>query len=113
MILPHYQNRLNDTYTVNYAPIAIRQFEVFSNMINEVPIVNSTNNTNFVTGILWDYGDGGVEYNGTQDIVFITEINKGKQGYNGTVDFEIKIPAALRIYQTANTQTVAFYSEIK
>ena len=66
----------------------------------------------FQTGILWDTGDGWHEYNGTQDIVFITEINQQQQGGYGVYDFEIKIPATLRDYR-AGTQTVSYYSEVK
>jgi len=44
-----------------------------------VPIVNSTINRNFVSGILWDSSDSvDEEFNSTEgeDIVFITKVNK-------------------------------------
>ncbi len=77
-----------------------------------MPVINSTNTTNFKTGILWDKSDGNTEYNGTQDIIFITEINEQQQGSQGIYDFEIKVPALLRNYNAAGT-SVAFYVELK
>ena len=79
--------------------------------MQNVPIVNSTNTSDFVTGILWDYSDGNSEYNGTQDLILITRINENKTGEFGTYDYEIKIPAPLRSY-VSGTNTVTFYTEI-
>ncbi|MBW2990730.1 hypothetical protein KY348_03430, partial [Candidatus Woesearchaeota archaeon] len=108
----NYSDSVNNTYTINGNPIATRTFVSFSKVINNVPIINSTNTSNFQTGIIWDKSDGNNEYNGTQDLLFITEINKQKQGSQGIYDFEIKVPALLRNYNAAGT-SVAFYAEIK
>lgn len=108
----NYTDSINITYTTGGAPKATRAFNVFSHAINNVPIVNSTNTSSFVTGIMWDQSDGGTEYSGTQDLVFITEINKQQQGSMGVYDFEIKVPALLRNYNAAGN-TVAFYYELK
>jgi hypothetical protein len=108
----NYSDSINITFTSNGVPKANKTYIIFAKTINTVPIINSTNTSNFQTGILWDKGDGGVEYNGTQDLIFITEINKAKQGSQGTYDFEIKVPALLRNYNAAGT-SVAFYVELK
>ncbi|MFC2135392.1 hypothetical protein ACFLTH_12330, partial [Bacteroidota bacterium] len=107
----NYTDSMNNTYTSGGSPIATQTFTVFSSDILNTPIVNSTNTSDFVTGILWDYSDGNVEYNGTQDLVFITKINENKTGQYGTYDYEIKVPALLRNYK-GGTETVTFYTEI-
>ena len=108
----NYSDSINITYTSGGVPKATRAYEVFTDTINNVPIVNSTNTSNFQTGILWDTSDGNIEYNGTQDLIFISEINKDQQGGSGIYDFEIKVPALLRNYNAAGS-SVAFYFELK
>ncbi|MBU0665924.1 MAG: hypothetical protein KKC26_01045, partial [Nanoarchaeota archaeon] len=108
----NYSDSINTTYTSSSSPKSTAPFYVFNKNITDVPIVNSTINTNFVTGILWDYNDGGSEYNGTQDLIFISEVNENKVGQYGTYDFEIKIPALLRTYVGVGS-SVDFYTEIK
>jgi hypothetical protein len=107
-----YGDSINRTYTQNNALIETESFDIFGTTISNVPVINSTNNENFKTGILWDY-QGVEEYNGTQNILFITRINKGAQGYNTTNDFEIRIPATLREYQGPDLERVVFYTELK
>jgi len=103
---------INTTYTTGGAPITTQIFTVFADVINNVPVANSTNTSSFITGILWDTADGGAEYSGTQDLIFVTKMNQSKQGQYGTYDFEISIPAPLREY-TGGGSTVDFYAEIK
>jgi len=62
--------------------------------IANIPIINSTNTSSFLTGILWDTNDG-ASYDGNQDLVFVTVLNMSKVGYYGTYDFEIRVPATL------------------
>lgn len=107
-----YPDSINTTYSLNGAPRSTQTFDIFSNLVQNVPIVNSTNTSDFVTGILWDYSDGNSEYNGTQDLIFVTEINENRTGEYGTYDYEIKIPAPLRSY-IGTIDTVTFYTEIK
>jgi len=108
----NYSDSINYTYTLNGNPRATKSYKVFTMTINNVPIVNSTTTRSFQTGILWDKGDGNNQYNGTQDLLFITEINKSKQGSQGVYDFEIKVPALLRNYNAPGS-SVVFYTEIK
>ena len=107
-----FNDSVNDTWTRNGGLVNSRDIDVFSSTIQNVPVINSTNESSFVTGILWDTSDGGAEYDGTQDLVFITIINESKAGQFGTYDYEIKIPATLRDYQ-AGTASVTFYTELK
>jgi len=89
---------------------------IFNNWVNDVPIANSTNNTNFQTGILWDSSDdsdGEYSQGDKEDLVFITELNKGKVGAYGTYDYEIRIPAKLREYYNTDSRKVVFYSDLR
>ncbi len=92
---------------------------VFNKVINFVPITNSTNNTNFYTGILWDSSDNNNSNNGEfdttdkEDLIFAAQLNKDKQGAYGTYDYEIRIPANIRRYSTTDSNSVVFYTEIK
>jgi len=108
----NYGDSINNTFTLGGVPIETRNMTIFYKTIENVPVVNSTNNSNFKTGILWDYGDGNTNFNQSQDVLFVTTINKGAQGYNDTYDFEIRIPASLRSYLGPNSEYVVFYTEI-
>jgi len=106
----NFTDSVNRTYTNSGSPIETTNYTIYTKNVNYVPIVNSTNNTNFKTGILWDYNIG-TTYNGTQDILFVSPINKNAQGYNATVDYEIRVPASLRSYKSGQ-DVVVFYAEI-
>ncbi|MBU0472050.1 MAG: ribosome recycling factor, partial [Nanoarchaeota archaeon] len=106
-----FTDSINKTYTNAGSPKLTQNFTVFSKNIGYVPVVNSTNTSDFVTGLLWDYSDGNVEFNATQDLLLITRINQNKTGKYGTYDYEIKVPAPLRSYKGA-TNMVTFYTEI-
>jgi hypothetical protein len=103
---------VNRTYTVAGQPRDARNFSVYGKNITNVPVANSSNSSTFLTGILWDTSDGNTTYNGTQDVVLITQFNPGQVGFNGTFDYEIRIPATLRSYNGAGS-TVTFYVELK
>ncbi len=103
---------VNATYTKNGQPRAYASFTVYGKTISSVPVMNSTNTSAFVTGILWDYGDGGSSYDGSQDIIFVTKSNLNKTGSYGQYDFELRVPAQLRSY-IAPENEVALYLELK
>ncbi len=84
-----------DTYT---------SFTISDQLIENVPIINSSNTSAFITGIMWDSSDGGTEYDGTQDLVFITKLNQSKQGKYGIYDYEIRVPAKLRELKPGSDQ---------
>jgi len=108
----NHSDNVNRTWTSSGAPIATASYMVFSRTIANVPVVNSTNTTAFRTGILWDTSDGGVTYNGSQDVVFITQINMTQSGALGTYDYELRVPAPLRDY-VGTTRSVVFYTELR
>jgi len=105
---------INNSYTEDGKTKVNDSFMVYGNNITDVPVTDSTNSSDFVTGILWDYSDiNPGEYNGSQDLVFITKVNQNKQGMYGIYDYEIKIPANLKKYVTPNNEnTVTFYVEL-
>ncbi|MBN1793027.1 DUF2341 domain-containing protein [Candidatus Woesearchaeota archaeon] len=103
---------INRTYTTAGAPKETGIMNIYGSDILNIPLINSSANTTFKTGILWDESDGGLEYNGTQDIVFVSETSIGKQGSKGIYDFEIAVPALLRDYN-AGGSSVAFYVELR
>jgi hypothetical protein len=104
---------INRTYLQNGAVKSSRSFIVYDKNITNVPVVYSTNTTNFVTGILWDYADLSIShFNGSQDVVFVANVGKAAGAY-GTYDYEMCIPARLREYRKPNADnTVTFYTEI-
>jgi hypothetical protein len=106
----------NDTVNITFAKFGFlktESFVVFDRVIRNVPIINSTNTSAFVTGILWDYGDlARPDYNGSQDLVFIARVNRAAGAF-GTYDYEIRVPANLRKYRNPNNlDTVTFFTEI-
>lgn len=87
-------------------PKTVTAFDVFDYIIQNVAIINSTENTTFVTGILWDSSDdtnGEFDLLNQEDLTFITKINTSQVGKYGTYDYEIKIPTLLRRYKAAGT----------
>jgi len=103
---------INTTYTAAGLPKAVAKFVVYGRTISDVPIVNSTNSSAFVTGILWDFSDGS-SYNGSQDVVFVTKLNHSQQGKFGVYDYELSVPARLREYvQPNNDNTITMYLEL-
>ncbi len=89
---------------------------VFNNFINQVPITNSTNNTNFATGIMWDTSDdtnGEFDTGDQEDLILLTAIQKDQVGAYGTYDYELRVAAKLREYFTVDSQRVIFYSELR
>lgn len=77
----------------------------------DIPVINSTNTRSFQTGILYDSSTGN-PYDGSQNLVFLTQVNNSETGKFGTYDYEIKIPFSLGSQQ-ASTDTVSIMGEIK
>lgn len=98
------------------SPLQTRTFNVSTQSVGDVPVINSTNTSDFVTGILWDTNDdkGNLQYDATdkEDVVFVSNINSEKQGLYGLYDSEIKIPASLRNYRVGSDK-IFMYVEIK
>ncbi|MBD3203357.1 hypothetical protein GF327_03625 [Candidatus Woesearchaeota archaeon] len=110
--MTYFSDSVNNTFTINFQPKKTVSFEIYDRTINNVPIINSTNSSTFVTGVLWDTNDGNTHYNGTQDIVFFTNSTEKKQGKYGTYDYELSVPALLREYKLGSDK-LTMYVEIK
>jgi hypothetical protein len=114
----NYPDSVYSIYTDLGVPKYKSNIYSFNKFLQEVPIINSTNNSNFVTGILWDTSDDTNGTNGEfdladkEDLVFISPINKQAQGTYGIYDYEIRVPAKLRQYRTSDTKSAAFYVEL-
>jgi|GEM_PF-5333811 len=82
--------------------------------INNIPVINSTNNWVFTTGILWDNStDTDVEFDDgdAENLIFVANATSQQVGKYGTYDYEIRVPYSLDSY-TGITNTVTFYIEI-
>ncbi len=95
-------------------PLQTRTFTLGFGAITNVPFVNTTDSTSFVTGILWDSGDdtslnNQFDTTDREDILFITEINTSKSGKYGTYDYEIRVPSKIMTYKTGTTAVTFFY----
>ncbi|MFA5764429.1 MAG: CARDB domain-containing protein [archaeon] len=94
-------------------PKATKELIIHSKEISEVPVINSTNNSNFLTGILWDYsddyGDGEFDSTDKEDLVFVAPIKKYAEGAYGYYDYEIRIPSKLREYNNFNNEEIYLY----
>jgi len=109
-----YPDSVNISFTSDGEILQNTTFYVYTNTITEVPIINSTNNTQFVTGILWDTSDdSNGQYNGSEDLVFASKINQDKISRYGTYDYEIRIPSELKKYIGPDTLSVTFYVELR
>ena len=96
-------------------PKQTANFTVFGKNITNVPIINSSNNTNFLTGILWDTtadSDGEFDSSENETLVFISNINRSQIGFNGTVDFEANVPSLLRSWNETTTN-ISFFLELR
>ena len=91
-------------------------FSVFGKFVDEVPVTNSTNNTNFITGILWDgsddSGNGEFDIVDKEDLIFVTKLNENSVGAYGIYDYEVRVPATLRSYAGSGGAEVVFYVEV-
>lgn len=95
----------------NGIPDATTTFTIFGLPVQNVPIIQSTSTDAFVTGILWDGGDPGAEYDATQDLVFVTKVNASQVGAYGTYDYEVRLPSPLSRL-VAGTDAIEHQQEI-
>jgi hypothetical protein len=113
--LTGYPTGISNSYSGDGSTALVNKtFTVYYETIGDVPIVNSTNSSTFVTGLLWDTSDStDDEYNLTEkeDLVFVTEGKNKQQGKYGIYDYEIKIPETLNSYKGSN-EMVSFYLEL-
>ncbi|MCK4669769.1 MAG: right-handed parallel beta-helix repeat-containing protein [Nanoarchaeota archaeon] len=94
-----------------------KSFTLTGLQIDDVPIINSTNNSQFVTGIVWDYSDdigadGEYDTSDQEDLLFITNISNNAASQYGAIDYEVRVPAIMRTYDSG-TEGVVFYVELE
>ena len=106
----NFNDSIERMWAVNAStPKQTANFTVFGSKIQFVPVINSTNNSNFITGILWDStNDADGQFSGNETLVFVSNINRNKSGLFGTYDYEIKIPVLLRVYDSPTNQLKYF-----
>jgi len=97
------------------APKQTTTFTIINRQVQNVPYINSTNTSNFITGILWDTtndinGEYGIGEN--ESLVFVANINRDAIGKYGTYDYEIYIPRNLA-KQAPATDKIQFYAELR
>ncbi len=85
-------------------------FTLYEQSVDYVPIMNSTEDGSFKTGILWDASDDGgdSEYSGTESLIFMTEIVPDTSGQYGTYDYELTIPSALQETEGSSDMTYLY-----
>ena len=67
-------------------------FFISGSDVCNVPVANSTQNSFFDTGIVYD---GGSSYQKSDTLVFVSDLVPSRQGGFGTYDYEIKVPSTL------------------
>jgi hypothetical protein len=110
-----YSDSVSEVYTTGGVANNFSSFVVFVETLLNVPIVESINNSNFVTGVLWDSNeDGNGEFDSTEreDLIFVAKVNPDSVGTYGIYDYELRVPARLREYDNTNSESVIFYVEI-
>jgi hypothetical protein len=111
-----YYDSIYLVYTNEEIPKQTENISIFDSIIHEIPVINSINNSNFITGILWDTSDdsdGEFGIEDKEDLIFIAPINKHKEGAFGIYDYEIRVPAKLReYYNEEDSRSAAFYLEL-
>lgn len=115
--MQNFEDSISKEYTTSQTPNHIQTFNVHDSNITNVPVINSTNNSNFVTGILWDYSDdvdSDNEYDSSdkEDVVFVTRINQSSQGFYGTYDYEITFPVKMREYKKDESSQIYLYYDL-
>jgi len=86
----------------NSTALELKNFTVFGRLIENVPVVNTTDNTSYKTGILWDMSDSADnEFDSVEveDIVFIVEYNATGWSKYGSYGYEIRVPENLVVYK--------------
>jgi len=110
----------NDSIQILWAtnasnPRQTTNFTVRGRLIQNVPYINSTNTSSFITGILWQsVNSTSLEFNATQKqpLIFVTMINRNQTGFYGRYDYEAHVPVLLRVYNsTANA--LQYFVELK
>ena len=116
--MTYFEDSVSNIFSNNQNPKNTESIIIHQKEIQEVPIINSTDNSNFITGILWDTSDDTGGPNGEfdsvdkEDLVFVSPINKQTLGKYGTYDYEIRIPSKLREYNQLDSKEIYLYYDL-
>jgi len=117
--IENFTDSVNNTYSSSGLPLRLSNYILFYRNVTNVPEAQSTNNTNFYTGILWDTSDTMFSYYQYEsnpslriDVVFVTRLNYNMAGAYGNYDYELSVPAFLRNYKGVG-ETVQLYYEVQ
>ena len=55
--MTYFEDSVSNLFSDNQIPKETKNMIIYQREIQNVPIINSTNNSNFITGILWDFSD--------------------------------------------------------
>ena len=99
-----FNDSVYNLYTNAGVPKNTTSFLIYNTSINNVPVIDSINNSNFTTGILWDSSDdishdGQFDIADKEDLVFASKIHPHTKGTYGIYDYEVRVPAKLRDYK--------------
>ncbi|MFH1276444.1 MAG: CARDB domain-containing protein [Candidatus Woesearchaeota archaeon] len=104
--MTNFSDNITSTYSIDgILPKETNDFLSYGENISYVPIINSTNDGMFKTGILWDTSDdtnGEFDINDKEDLIFITANHDLQVTEYGVVDYVSKFPALLRNYNLQN-----------
>ncbi|MBR9680263.1 MAG: hypothetical protein GOU98_00370 [Candidatus Altiarchaeota archaeon] len=94
----NYTDNIEKTYDSdnNGTADAFSSFTVYGILLENIPVINATSGSPWLVGLIWDKSDGGTEYDGTQDVAFIAELNPQTQGAFGINDYEARAPSSLK-----------------
>lgn len=98
----------------NSTPKNTMSFNVSGSIIDNVPYINSTENGNFVTGLLWDASDSAddeFDLTDKEDIVLITKYSPNTTGRHGIYGLELLVPQTLGEY-SGTTNKIQVLKEI-
>ncbi len=113
--MDYFEDSISNLFSNFQIPKETVDMIIYQREIKDVPIIKSSANSSFITGILWDTSDdsGGEEgeYDklDKEDLIFVTEANKLSEGEYGVYDYEIKIPSRLREYFNLDKEEIYLY----
>jgi hypothetical protein len=112
----NFEDSVSNTFSENQNPRGVQSIIIYQKEISNIPVISSTESSEFVTGILWDSSDdeigGEFDTGDKEDIVFVTPIKKDTEGTYGFYDYEIKIPSRLREYYDVDSEEVYLYYDL-
>jgi len=114
--MTNFEDSISNVFSENQNPRETQSIIIYQREIQEIPIINSTSDSSFVTGILWDGLDDELDEEfdseDKEDLVFVTPIKKNTEGSYGFYDYEIRIPSRLREYDNLDSQEVYLYYDL-